>query len=536
MQAVVFIVGNIDTKVLAGDHQEIVDDILYDYLSTPVLDDMRYTDSYKKGMIDGKIHVYNRTNKTFHSGLLEVSKIILETQLYQVSIMDTRGERLRGMGNLNYWNEEYQLRNYQFKALRRARERNGILQLPTGGGKTIIAGKIIKYVNTNTCFMVHTNTLLYQTHENFENFFNTEIGIIGDGQCKIRQINVCSIQTLASVLNARHSGKQVVKMNHKTGMFDIEHINVDTRRMDKIMKLFESTDLIIFDECHHLSAETFTEVARNFKNASWRFGLSATVWRADKKEIMLNQLLGPIIYELPIADLIEKGYLVRPQIEFIELLTTVRMGNKYSKKLEKEYFVYNMDRNNALIKKVEEVLERGYNSILIIAQFVDHVSLLEAMLFNKGIKVKGITGKTKKKDRDAILEQFRGGGMENIFKNLLHGKELNVLIATDMFGEGFDMPKIDCIIMAQMGKSVKNVYQYIGRALRPSGNKDHALIVDVADNYRWFSDWFAARLGVYATEESFFDNIQNDNWKKKAKYIGTDVDRGETRIIKNIKN
>ena len=167
------------------------------------------------------------------------------------------------------------------------------------------------------------------------------------------------------------------------------------------------------------------------------------------------------------------------------------------------------------------MIEQGYKAILVLARFIDYSTILRAMHFNAGVSVEVVTGSVVAKKRAAIIDRFESGG-------------INVLVATDLFGEGFDMPKIDGLVMAQMGKSITKVYQYIGRSLRPSQGKDHALIVDVADRYKWFGQWFEIRLGVYSLEPSFRENIIDNFWSSRIDLIARTVDKGEDRVFKQL--
>ena len=382
---------------------------------------------------------------------------------------------------------------------------------------TLIGAHLIHLIAQKACFIVHTRTLLYQTQKNLKTMLNVDIGIIGDGLSSVKDINVCSIQTLYAILSATDN-QQRVKYNHKQNKFETERIDYDRVKINKIKKMVSETKLMIVDEVHHLSAETYTEVARSFKNSNWRFGLTATAWREDKKEIMLHQLLGGIIYQIDLSTLVESGHLVTPKIEFLEPVNMPGMNGKYSKALEKMYFVGNMDRNNLIADKVASMVEAGYKSILIIVKFVDHVKILAGLLLIRKILSVSVTGSIVQKKREAIIDYFKAG-------------KVKVMISTDIFGEGFDMPIIDAVVMVQMGKSATKVFQYIGRALRPASDKEHALVIDVADKQRWFGEWFSKRLGVYAIEPVFRLNMIQKSWIDRIDFLSTQADLGFDRAI-----
>jgi len=500
-------------------HQQEVDRFLYDLLSTPIIDSMKFTDAFKQGMSDGKVHVYFTNTHTFHTGLLEmVVKAFSFKQLdYTVKVIDKRPPRVKGDVTDIKWNHHYDLRAYQIGVGRNAIKKNGILQVPTGGGKTVIGASLIRHIIQTTCFVVTSKHLLYQAQKDLTDILGYKVGIVGDSKVIPKNITVCSIQTLYSVLDAHRGGKQRVSYNPKKRKFETEKLEYDKNKIDKIIKLIDETTHVIFDEVHHLSAETYTEVARAFKNATWRHGLSATAWRNDKKEIMMHQLLGPIIAKISLDRLIKEGFLVQPRIEFLEPSTPPGMTRKYSKKVEREYFVNNPKRNATIVNKIIKMIDDGYESILVICQLIDHVETLEAMLYEAGVKVETIIGEVPQNKRETRLERFNDGS--------------NVLIATDMFGEGFNMPKVDGVVFAQIYSDPIKVYQYVGRALRQYKDKDHSLIVDVADRFKWFGNWFEKRLGVYAIEPAFRENIVSERWDMRIDLVAAEADLGENRVI-----
>lgn len=507
-------------------HEEI-HKYLYDMLATPVLEDMKYTESFKLGLIDGKIHVYR--NKTFRLGLLKHVETLLKLKGYDYTVIGSAPVRVRGEDTRMVWNDRYRLRPYQSVAVRRAIKCNGILSLPTGSGKTLIAARLIKYINTTTCFVVPSRVLLYQTQEVLSHLLNIEVGIVGDGKTEIRSVNVCSIQTLYSALTQKHlADNSIIVYDEDEDVFISQKESAPATAVSAIVAMIERTQCVIFDECHHLAAGTFAYVAREFPSA-WRYGLSATVWREDKKEIIITQHLGGIIYTIGLGEMIAGGYLVPPRIDILHPgyysnQKEEEEGRRldYSKAREREYFVENDQRNGIIVQRiVQAVRKEGYQRVLVLCSFVDHVTVLAARIQAQDIPTIGITGKMKKKDRVHHVKRFEQG-------------EVTVIVSTDIFGEGFDLPAIDAVLIAQIGKSTTKLYQYIGRALRPYEGKDHALIIDLADNYRWFAGWFMYRLGAYVAEDSFLDNFTSAAWKKKAEIIKREVDKGQKRLIYDI--
>ena len=74
-------------------------------------------------------------------------------------------------------------------------------------------------------------------------------------------------------------------------------------------------------------------------------------------------------------------------------------------------------------------------------------------------------------DRERILEEFRDG-------------KIKVLSNVDLFGEGFDLPAIETVILLRPTKSLSLYLQQVGRGQRTYPGKDYAIILDHAGN--WF--------------------------------------------------
>jgi DNA repair protein RadD len=99
-----------------------------------------------------------------------------------------------------------------------------------------------------------------------------------------------------------------------------------------------------------------------------------------------------------------------------------------------------------------------------------------------GIPAEHVDGKTPKQQRDAAIKRFQSG-------------ETLVLSNVELFGEGFDLPAIECAILLRPTQSLGLHLQQVGRALRPSPGKTHAIILDHVENYK--------RHGLPDTERSW---------------------------------
>ena len=164
-----------------------------------------------------------------------------------------------------------ELRDYQTKIVNEVIPKikeggGGLISIPTGRGKTIIAVKLACELKLRTLFIVHKTFFLEQTKEKFQLFSNAKIGMLQQNKIDIDGKNVV-IGMLQSILSRDYS--------------------------DRIMNQF---DLVIFDECHHLSSKEFSRVFTKIRPV-YTIGLSATPKRRDGLEKVFHWYAGPMLYQ-----------------------------------------------------------------------------------------------------------------------------------------------------------------------------------------------------------------------------------------------
>lgn len=167
-----------------------------------------------------------------------------------------------------YEDVEFELRDYQREAVERwMMEKRGIIVLPTGSGKTIIAMEIMRRLSVSTLVVVPTLALLEQWKERLSIF-----GEVGEFSGKKKELKPITVTT-----------------------YDSAYINAELLG-DKFM-------LIIFDECHHLPAEAYRNIAQ-MSVAPYRLGLTAFPERSDNLHELLPDLIGPVVYKKGPGELI----------------------------------------------------------------------------------------------------------------------------------------------------------------------------------------------------------------------------------------
>lgn len=356
-------------------------------------------------------------------------------------------------------------RSYQTEALAAWIEQDsrGVVCLPTGAGKTILAMLTIERIGRPTLIHVPTLDLMQQWHVQLQHFFGISVGLLGGGYHELLPITVTTYDSA------------------------LIHINQTGNRYG----------FLIFDECHHLPSTQYQYTALA-AIAPFRLGLSATPERTDGREEVLYQLCGKMCYQVHINDL--EGNALAPY-EVITLEIPMNAVERAEYEAERKIYVEFLKRHqiffnqpkawqkflwqahrspegrkafqaylqqkrltlasSAKIQKVWELLrEHPHDRILIFTQEND-------MAYRLGTKylLPVLTHHTKIKEREFFLDAFRKG-------------ELRVLVTSKVLNEGVDVPEANVAIVVSGSGSIREHVQRLGRILRERPDK-HAILYEL---------------------------------------------------------
>jgi superfamily II DNA or RNA helicase len=435
--------------------------------------------NYKKGEWDGQRHLMKRGPSTlFPSGLLERIREILDGMKSEYRCEEKRPKPRR---TLSFDLAGPEPRDYQKQAIAAAcKASRGILQMATGSGKTLVAAHIIATLRCKTFFFVHTRDLLRQACDVFESVLGCEVGRVGDGCADFGPVTVAMVQTCARAFGITVKDEGDADESGDLGK------PVSSSKYRTIVKEASSARLAIFDECHHLPADTFYKLCMELSSAYFRFGLSATPYRADQLDLLLEAALGRKIYVINSSALIDKGYLVPPTIRFIGL-PPIRgnTGNMTYQEIYSRAIVENETRNRIICQEAAQYGSEQL-TVLVLVQQIRHGEMLASQLPGATL----LTGSVSSSIRQDVLDQLRR-------------REINIVIATTLADEGLDIPTLDVLILAGGGKSETRALQRVGRSLRQSGEKTKAIVVDFAHSDRYLLEHSSRRLKIYQTEPRF---------------------------------
>lgn len=352
----------------------------------------------------------------------------------------------------------------------------GILRMATGSGKSITMALMTAALNKSTIIYVIGKDLLYQLHDLFKSLFDIPIGIIGDGLCSIGEINIASIWTVG----------QAIGLKSQIAFDSDDEKKIDPSKYSQILKLMKDAKVHVFDECHVAACDTIQGI-NDFIEPEHIYGMSASPWRDDGADLLIECVLGQKIVDVPASLLIEKGFLVKPIIKFVPV--PEMKGKKPYQTIYKNYIVENEKRNALVVKAAQKLVEQGYQT-LVLYNSLNHGNELFRLISEAGVPAAILSGKDSLEIRN------------NVKKDLESGK-IKCIVASRIFDIGVDLPTLSGLVIASSGKSSVRALQRIGRVIRKAPGKKFAAIIDFIDQAKFLIDHSEARYKIYKSEPQF---------------------------------
>jgi len=327
-----------------------------------------------------------------------------------------------------------QLRDYQQRAVDNviaALDRRPLLVSPTGSGKTTMATEIVERLGVPTLWMAHRKELIDQAAERLEaHGLKTGIVMSGYEPDPGAQVQVASIQTLV--------------------------------RRDK-----PPAGLIVVDEAHHCAADSYQNVLAEYPDARL-LGLTATPFRLDGRG--LGDLFGELVIAAWPDELCDSGVLHKPRVWASKApdLRGVRVvAGDYSLGALAERS--NTAELNADIVETWKKRSAGMRTVAFAVDIAHSLAITKAFL-DAGVPAEHLDGSTARSERDAVLGRLRRG-------------ETRVVCNCMVLTEGWDLPALECAVIARPTASLNLHLQMIGRVMRACEGKDGAIVLDHAGNH-----------------------------------------------------
>ena len=320
----------------------------------------------------------------------------------------------------------------------------GVLAATTAFGKTVVASYLIAERAVNTLVVVHRQQLLDQWVARLSSFLNIrpdQIGQIGGG--KHRPGGIVDVALIQSLI-----------------------------KENVVAELVAGYGQLIVDECHHISAVSFEQVARHCK-ARYVTGLSATVLRKDGRHPIIFMQCGPVRYRVDAR----KQALQTPfTYQVIRRETAFRLPSATvsdEPAIQEIYaaLIGDEQRNRLILDDVLGALA-ARRSPVVITERKEHLQYLAQRLAERVKNVVVLQGGMGVKQRQAALAQLAA----------IPADEERVIVATGRYlGEGFDDARLDTLFLTMPISWQGTLAQYAGRLHREHDGKSAVLIYDYID-------------------------------------------------------
>lgn len=339
----------------------------------------------------------------------------------------------------------------------------GILRSPAGSGKTQMGIALAAALGVKTLWLTHTKDLLTQSKARAAQYINPDLlGTITEGKVDIGQsMTFATIQTMCKV--------------------DLEQYR-------------DEWDCIIVDECHRVSgtptAVTQFSKVLNSLRARHKYGLSATVHRADGLIKATYAMIGEVVWTVPdeavknrvmTVHVHPKGTGVGMSASFLNSDGTVNYARLIN-------YLTELEIRNKLI--MADLLENRSHFNLVLSERVGHLkelySMLPPALKAQAAVIDGsMTSKVKKAEREQAIEDMRTGRKRYLFATYALAKE------------GLDIPRLDRLFLTTPQKDYAVIVQSVGRVARTFKDKQQPIVYDYVDNIRSLLKSYKQRCTSY---------------------------------------
>jgi DNA repair protein RadD len=364
------------------------------------------------------------------------------------------GSRLKPLAQrnaLNLGNQAFTLRDYQVEAvesgvnfLLEPADENGIIIIPTGGGKSLVIQNIAQNLPAPTLILQPSKEILEQNAAKFHAYgYHPALYSASVGRKEISDITLATIGSIV-----------------------------------KKPQDFERFKYCIVDECHGVGAKNGDSMYMTFFRETEMkiLGCTATPYRLSTDGYggsilkfltrTRPRLFHRVIYYVQNGQLFRDGYLCPLEYREVKAIRQERLvlnstGADFTDaSIQREFEA--MKFKDVLEDTAGNLLAEGRKSILVFTRFVKEAAALAAKF--PGAEI--VHAETPKKERERVINGFKSGTIPFI---------ANVGVLT----LGFDYPALSTVVLAGPTMSLAQYYQKVGRCIRPHPSKNTALVIDM---------------------------------------------------------
>lgn len=313
-----------------------------------------------------------------------------------------------------------------------AQEQGLVVRMP-GSGKSQIVLAFTARCKTRVLVIVHTRDLMNQWVTYAKRAVPTlDVGTIQGKNYHVGQLTIATVQTLRDFVDYTD------------------------------LKWWRQFGAVVCDETHHAPATSW-ETILNASTARYRFGMTATEARADKRDPAIKYLVGPVIHKQEFENEIPTN------------VVAVKTGYYFPYRGSWDWGRLLRDlvadpKRNAKIAAIADREVAAGNYVLILSRRIKQLEEVQALM---------------KTERNAILAAsgrsgVRGRVRDQLVKNMRSGK-LRCALATQLADEGLDVPRLNRVLLIHPGKFEGRIKQQVGRGGRAYRDKTDLIVYDFID-------------------------------------------------------
>jgi superfamily II DNA or RNA helicase len=417
----------------------------------------------KMGKWDGKLRLFSASTGLLPFGLKKDLIAFLEEHDYEafdetvkLEIDFTKEnvvEFLQSMNISNGKGEIIKANLHQIEALEHcASSGRAVVLSPTSSGKSLIIYLLVRLMDTKTCIIVPSTSLVHQLYTNFEEYSEFDESFVVEELC-----------------NKVYSGMPK-NTGHKITITTWQSLNDF-----KDIEFYKSFEMVIVDEVHTAKAKVLGDVLERFTEANFRYGFTGTLDDSELGDYKIRGIFGDIVQFVTTKELMDSGIVANVEIKMLFLqypreLSEIICSKAITYQNEIE-FITKLPKRNGFISAIAK---GSTGNTLILFNNISHGDELKLKLekiLGPEREIFVIVGGVDSKERERL-------------RKLTEKKDGVIILATyGVFSTGVSINKLHNIIFAHPTKSKIRVIQSIGRLLRLHETKDTATVYDIVDDF-----------------------------------------------------
>ena len=376
---------------------------------------------------------------------------------------------------LAYDRDPVTLRPYQLEAKAALLEvPHSAVSMSTGSGKSAIIASLIAHYGLGTTVITPSNSIADQLHSSLTYLFGKKkVGLIGDGKKDYKKLITVAID------------KSLIRITPDS----------------EIGKKLQQNQVVIVDESHLSAIETQeTILTKLLANAPYRHFFSATQFRNDGSDLLLEGLIGEVVYDYPISKGVEEGYLAKPRF----FIKKVNVGFTPTTSDPLKILTQCFYENKAIHKDAAELANQlidDYDKPVMV--MVDRIEQFRHLLPYFKYKPEFCFGSLTKEQKQFVPAEYHKADKNEIIKRF-NDNEVKLLVGTTAISMGTDSRPVGSIINLQGGQSRNKMMQLVGRGTRKVPGKEYFNFFDYdVEDIDILHYWALSRIKLYKTLSNF---------------------------------